>query len=91
VLDLTVDGRDWPDLMANWLRELLYLVNAKALVVRRVDITQIQPYRLSARIFAEAFDPRRHVIGKEIKAVTFHQLAVQPDRNGWRARIVLDT
>ncbi len=30
-LNLQVEGADWPDLMVNWLRELLYLWSGKGL------------------------------------------------------------
>jgi SHS2 domain-containing protein len=87
---VALEGADWPDLMVKWLRELLYLFNGKAMVMRSVRIDQILAFELRARLQAEAFDPRRHNVNKEIKAVTFHQIAVRQTPDGWQARIVLD-
>jgi SHS2 domain-containing protein len=30
-MDISISGEDWPDLMINWLRELLFLWNGKEL------------------------------------------------------------
>jgi len=35
---------DWPDLMVNWLRELLYLWAGKEMLVKHVDILSISEY-----------------------------------------------
>jgi SHS2 domain-containing protein len=46
---------------------------------------------LSARLTGEPFDPKRHVLQTEIKAVTYHQLSVVEESPGsWRARIIFD-
>jgi len=64
ILTVSVGGADWPELMANWLRELLYLFNGKALLVRYVDIDAILAFSLQARVGAEPFDPlQRETLG----------------------------
>jgi SHS2 domain-containing protein len=46
--------------------------------------------RFEARAWGEVFQDGRHVIRTEVKAVTFHQLEVKQECNGWRARVILD-
>jgi SHS2 domain-containing protein len=41
-------------------------------------------------LIGEQFDPRRHVMLTELKAVTYHQLNVEGAEGGWKARIVFD-
>ncbi len=89
-LNLTVAGQDWPDLMVNWLRELLYLWVGREFLVKAVRVHGLDEYRLSATLAVERFDPERHVIKTEIKAVTYHQLAVASGPGGWRAQIIFD-
>jgi SHS2 domain-containing protein len=36
------------------------------------------------------FDPARHTIFTEIKAVTFHDLQLKRDDRGWKAQIIFD-
>jgi SHS2 domain-containing protein len=87
---LTVSGQDWPDLMVNWMRELLYLWAGRGLLVKAVRLCGLDENRLNATLTVEPFDPDRHVIKIEIKAVTYHQLAVVSGPDGWEAQIIFD-
>jgi len=87
---LSVDGADWTDLMVNWLREVLYLFNGEQWLVTRVRIQTIAATGLTARLHGETFDPRRHPVSAEIKAVTYHQAEVRTDSGHWQARVILD-
>jgi SHS2 domain-containing protein len=89
-LTLDVTGQDWPDLMVAWMRELLYLWVGRGLLVNSARVEGLEEFRLGATLAVEPFDPERHVIKTEIKAVTYHQLAVAPGPEGWRAQIVFD-
>jgi SHS2 domain-containing protein len=89
-LTLGVTGQDWPDLMVAWMRELLYLWVGRGLLVGSARVEGLEEFRLGATLAVEPFDPRRHAIKTEIKAVTYHQLAVTSGPEGWRARIVFD-
>jgi len=87
---ITCQGQDWPDLMVNWLRELLYLWNGKQLLVKKVVIENISEIRLQATLFYDPYDPGRHVIKEEIKAVTYHQIDVKKKSTGWESKIIFD-
>ena len=88
--NLSVAGADWPDLMVNWLRELLFLWTGDEKVVTVIDIRQISETTVSARVAAERYAPNRHHILHEIKAVTYHQIDVTPVQDGWQAVVVFD-
>jgi len=85
-----VCGVDWPDLMFNWLRELLYLWNGSRQIVAGVRVRALSPYTIRADVSVEDYDPAVHRLGDEIKAVTYHQLQVAPNDGGWRAQVILD-
>ena len=87
---LDIEGSDWEDLLINWLRELLYLYNGEAQFVAGVAIISIEPTRLRAEVATEAYRMGHHDIRNEIKAVTYHQLEVRTDDDGWRARVIFD-
>ncbi len=87
---LTVEGEDWPDLLINWLRELLYLYNGTELFVTDVDIVAIAPTRLHAEVATDVYRFGIHDIRNEIKAVTYHQLEVTALDDEWRARVIFD-
>ena len=87
---VSVTGHDWPDLMVNWLREMLYLWSGKDLLVAAVDIQRISTHRIDAVVSVEPFQPERHRIRNEIKAITYHQIDVSEGLTGWEAKIILD-
>jgi SHS2 domain-containing protein len=87
---IEVEGRDWPDLMVNWLREVLYLWNGEALLADRIRIEHISEGRLGADLTVQPYDPQRHAVAAEIKAVTYHQISVQQALTGWEAKIIFD-
>ncbi|RPJ16120.1 MAG: archease [Desulfobacteraceae bacterium] len=89
-ISVNVTGEDWPDLMVNWLRELLYLWAGKGLLVKMTCISSISEYALSAVVKYEFFAPERHLIKSELKAVTYHQIRVEPEETNWKARIIFD-
>jgi len=89
--DIEVTGEDWPDLMVNWLRELLYLWAGRQLLLVKLHIDTIEETRICAHLETCRFDPQRHLIEKEIKAVTYHQVETGPHGGRWRARVIFDT
>lgn len=89
-LRIRVGGADWADLMVNWLRELLYFWTVKEQLVKTVDIVSLSQTKLSAVLTTDAFDPTRHSIKNEIKAVTYHQINVRQGAKGWEAQVIFD-
>jgi len=87
---IIASGSDWPDLMVNWLRELLYLWTGNELLVKAVKINKIIPYEIEATLRFDRFAPGRHVLQHEIKAVTYHQIKVASSSRGWTAQIIFD-
>lgn len=87
---MAVDGSDWTDLMVNWLRELLYLFNGELWLAGQVDVERLTPVGLEARLGGEAFDPARHEVKNEIKAITYHQADVKNEGGLWRAQVIFD-
>jgi SHS2 domain-containing protein len=87
---LEATGTDWPDLMINWLRELLYLWTGKEKLVKTVDISSINESMISTNILFDNYMPGQHVIKNEIKAVTYHRLHVDKGPSGWEAKIIFD-
>ncbi|MEA3429226.1 MAG: archease [Thermodesulfobacteriota bacterium] len=86
-----VTGSDWPDLMVNWLREVLYLWTGEEKLVKKARILSLSEYELSAKLLYDTYEPDRHIIKNEIKAVTYHQIQVKnlPDRR-WMSQIIFD-
>jgi SHS2 domain-containing protein len=90
-IELAAPARDL--LLFDWLGELIFLKDRDAEVfpVADVRVEGDGPFRLVARVRGGRIDPRRTELRADPKAVTFHQLAVEPTAaGGWRARVVID-
>jgi SHS2 domain-containing protein len=88
--DLRFQGADAADLMVNWLRELLFLWNAEQQFVKKVTIREVSQTTLHAMVETIAYDPDHHDMLREIKAVTYHRIAVEEQMTKWRATIFFD-
>ncbi|MCM8811490.1 MAG: archease [Candidatus Omnitrophica bacterium] len=78
-------------LLVAWLRELLFLFATKNFLMRSFDITRMDETSLEAVVTGERFDPDRHRLNKEIKAVTYCDLCVRQELDGtWVAQVIFD-
>jgi SHS2 domain-containing protein len=87
---ISVTGYDRDDLMVNWLREILYLWNGMGMLVKQTSVKEVTESRLKADITYDLYDKDRHEIKNEIKAITYHQLEVNRNKDGWFANFILD-
>jgi SHS2 domain-containing protein len=90
VIEVAVTGDDRADLMVNYLRELLYLWTGKNQLVHLIAIAHISDTAVSARVCTDRYQPQRHEILHEIKAVTYHRIEVGRTADGWEATVVFD-
>jgi SHS2 domain-containing protein len=81
---------DSEDLLVRYLSELLFLHDARSWLFCRARAIVLSPGRLEAEVVGEPFDPGRHAIERQVKAVTYHHLLLAEARDGWTARLVLD-
>jgi SHS2 domain-containing protein len=88
-LTLHVAGRDIEYLFVDWLDELLFLFESKHFLALVFE-TVIDDTGLSATVRGETCDLARHALAHEVKAVTYHGLAVKQAPDGWRAEVILD-
>ena len=91
---LAISAPDREHLLVRWLSEILYLHAAEGWLFRDFEIrtaVEAGEFTLEAEAKGEIFDPARHLLRTEIKAVTHHQTVVAREASGaWRARVVLD-
>jgi SHS2 domain-containing protein len=88
-VDVQVSGRDREYLLFDWLRALLYHFDAGHLLLSRFEV-RVGDDGLHGRAWGEPFDPARHELGHEVKAITYHGLHVEPTADGWLAEVIVD-
>ncbi len=77
---------DWETLLVDWLSELVYLIEDEGAVIDAVYVQQVDDLALRADVTGR---PGRE-FSKHIKAVTYHNLAVQCGPDGCEATVVFD-
>jgi SHS2 domain-containing protein len=87
---IAASGEDGESLLVNWLSEVLYYLDGRRVVMRRFEIEQLEPLQVRGRAWGESRDPERHPAKLVVKGVTYHQLRIKQDQNGWCAEVYLD-
>ncbi len=85
-----VSGTDKEELMVNWLSELNFLFLTESHLFNKFEIERMTETELTATVLGEKYNPHRHQIKNEIKAVTFHDLEIVQKKKRWETKIVFD-
>ena len=89
-LPLSLQGRDYAELLVQLLGEVVFLWDAEGLLVVGAKVGRLDPKALEIRLGVIPADPKRHQPGEPVKAVTYHQAKVDRHGSGWRAEVILD-
>lgn len=84
---VTLEAPERSALLAAWLRTLLWAHEVDARDYLGVRWRRLDDRALDAELYLR---PCRASPLREIKAVTYHELVVEPDRRGWKATVVVD-
>jgi len=84
------DG-DLENMMVRWLTELLFVFASEGLLLSRFDVRKLERDSIEAAVAGERYDPDRHALKSELKAVTYHDMAVEEVEGRWHVRVIFDT
>ena len=88
-VDIEIAARDRVALLVDWLSEVLYLQDARDAVVSDIEIERVgeTDVKGSIRLVARGDESLE---GTAVKAITYHQLTIDQDADGWTARVYVD-
>lgn len=89
-ISVRLTAEEIEELLVSWLRELLYQFNAKKNLFCKFIIQKVAPDLLIATASGEPYNPKRHKIKSELKAVTYHGLYVKNTKDGWETQVIFD-
>ena len=89
---VVLENKNLSDLLFDWLSELVYLKDYKAIVFKdfSVKIGQNMKYRLEAKVKGETINAQKHKLRADVKAVTYHLFEVKKTNRLWKAKVILD-
>jgi SHS2 domain-containing protein len=85
-----LDAQDAGNLLVRWLSEILYLYDGEGYLVKEAKIDSISPTKLRARLLGEEYQPKKHTLKLDVKAVTYHQLSIDTKDSRTTVRVFLD-
>jgi len=87
--ECTIAAEEDDYLLFDWLGELLYTFDTEHLLLSKFEVS-LTSEGLRATCGGEPFDPSRHELDHEIKAITYHGLKVERADDGWLAEVIVD-
>lgn len=87
-VQLTAESRE--ELLVKWLEEILYHFETESFVGIDFNVTRCDPADFKATLHGIEWDPARQPLKTQIKAVTFHELAIHKTGGQFEVQVILD-
>ena len=86
--EIKVNGKDYESLLYNFLEEILYLLDTKNFLISDVKSIEIEGFELNAVIVGD--NSLDYDFTNDVKAVTYSDMFVRKEKDGWTTQVVLD-
>lgn len=88
-VEISLEAGDIEGLLFEWLNELLFIMDARGVLLSVFQVDGINDLHLEATVRGEKIRQGENRLMTEVKAATFHQLLVEK-RGTWFARVIFD-
>jgi len=88
--EILLSSQDRESLLVEWLNELLYIFDVEHMVFIRFEFDLLSENEVKARCFGNKINPAKQKIKREVKAATYHMVAINKENNGYNARVIFD-
>ncbi len=85
-----VEADDVGGLLVDWLGEIVYLGDSRDAVVTSLEMIEVTAHRAAGRLGIAPRDEAAYEGGTQVKAITYHRLAVAETEDGWSATVYVD-
>ena len=88
----TFENENLEQLLYDFLEQIIFLKDAEQLLFKtvKVKIIKNKAYKLEAEFKGEKIDIKKHELGNDLKAVTWHKFKIEQTPKGWLCQIVID-
>jgi len=87
--EFSLEEKDLQGLLFSFLEQLIFLKDAEQFLPKTCKVI-VSENKLTVKCRGETIDYKRHKLGVDAKAVTYHKFEVKKEKLGWRARVVID-
>lgn len=89
-VDIQCEDPNLETLLVDWLNAVIFEMDTRKMLFSRFDV-KLEGNRLKATAWGDRVNPTRHHPAVEVKAATYHELAVRRSAEGvWVAQCVVD-
>jgi SHS2 domain-containing protein len=92
--ELTITAEDREALLFDFLSEFLYIFDVEKLVFGNINIEKIEKTNddltLKAVLYGEKFNPDKHEVGTEVKAITYSYMKIEEQEDKIEIEVVFD-
>jgi len=85
-----LDPLDHSDLLAKWLRELIYLTDVQKVVFTDFTVHRVTETGVEGEARGIVVEDNSMLDGAPVKAVTYHRLRMEQTPQGWEAEFYVD-
>ncbi|MDQ3982637.1 MAG: archease [Actinomycetota bacterium] len=89
-VDLDIEAADAGALLVDWLGEVLYVHDSRDAVVTSLEMLEVTAAHAAGRLGIAPRDEAAYEGGTQVKAITYHRLAVERTPGGWSATVYVD-
>jgi SHS2 domain-containing protein len=90
VVEIDASGENREELLVHWLQEILFAHQVYKMVFKDFEVSLEDETRIKGKAFGEGIDSEKHELSADIKAVTYHNLKVEPSDDRLKVEIVFD-
>lgn len=87
---IELDAGSLEELFTVWLKELLFVSEVDEAIPCEFEVKELGEWRVRADVRGGPLGPEAVRRGAQVKAVTYHNLLVEPEDGGWRALVTFD-
>ncbi len=91
---IEVSAEDKKSLLFDFLSQLLIFQDSESLVFHNVHVEKIEKkenkWFLTAKAKGEEFNPEKHEQGTHVKAITYHNMKIEKEKETFKVRVLVD-
>ncbi len=88
-IQIKAEAENIQALLYEWLEEIIIKFDTKRLIFSKFKV-EIENNKLKATCKGEEFNTEKHIVGTEVKAITYHMMNIEESKKGWEISFVPD-
>lgn len=86
----TSENENVEDLLYDFLEEIIYLKDTESLIFKECNVIIKENNKIEVKFKGDKINQEKQELNTDVKAVTMHMFSLKKEKEGYRARIVLD-